>query len=216
MSAMLRWISLMTILVLVESAMGRTIEGSAAWMDRVAILDERQPEESQAMLSRKEPPLEQTQITLNRQRCLLVRFDLSAIPAGQRVLHAELHVPVNAFDGPLPRLHVWRMIAEWGEGVNHDDRFQTPEPLSWMIGGGRGPGVDRGLFPSASVHVTKTGTYAFNVTGDVALWVSGVARQQGWMLGVSEAEGHVRLVMPSIGTHDVNDEWRLRITYEPK
>ena len=163
-----------------------------------------------------------TRIALMQQSALLVRFDLNQLPDGHRIVHAELVVPVRGVQGNQPRFYLWRVLADWGPGVNHlyrritfDRDSQTYEKIPWTRSGARGISSDRATRPTDIIRLNEDEATqkVVNVTEDVALWYDQHAPNHGWLFTVEDPGTEVRLRSPIYQNADL---WTLRITYEPR
>lgn len=163
-----------------------------------------------------------TQVAIDQHSALLMRFDLDHLPADQRIVHAELIVPVRRTTGNQPRFYTWRILAAWGPGVSHKHREvrfnreeQTYEKLPWARPGARGIASDRSARPSEIVRVPEDGATVktLNVTEDVELWYDGRAPNHGWLFTVEDPESAIFMESP---IYQYADRWALRITYEPR
>lgn len=160
-------------------------------------------------------------VDLTDQSALLMRFDLERIPADQRIVHAELVVPVTGMAGNDPRFYLWRTLAGWGAGVSHrhrrvrfDDEGKR-QTEQWTKPGARAIGSDRAPRPTDVVRVTEDAASeaVINVTEDVELWYDGRAANHGWLFTVEEPETRVGLASP---LYEHRERWTLRVTYEPQ
>lgn len=191
----------------------RTIVLNADVCDQMAVIHEEAVRLGWAAYSPRAGQFDTTCIDLTPESRLLLRYDLSAIPAGQRVIHAELSIPVSDVSGNNPRLFIWRMTAEWGVGVCHNFRILLPKKAAWTVPGARGAGSDRALHHSDVLAPTGGGPQIMNVTEDVAMWYLKLAPNNGWMLGADDPDVRIRLPSPITGDADM---WILRVTYEPE
>lgn len=180
---------------------------------RMAVIDQQASRLSWATSGRLVAPYNTTGLFLVPGRGFLFHFDLAALPPGQRIVRAELILPVAALGGHDPRFFLWRMIAEWGIGVCWDERLQHPASQAWAVPGGRGPGLDRALNPTAVVRETQARPVIVNVTEDVALWYAQASPNQGWMLTVEDPGIWYAFRAPF---WDAAAAWTLQITYEPE
>lgn len=210
---LLRTLPVLGMVLAALSAAGRTIVLDAESADRMAVIHAKAPRLSWAAFSPRAGQFDTSRIEITPHSRFLIRFDLSAIPEGQEILHAELTAPVESFSGGDPRLFLWRTVAEWGAGVNYEYRRADPAPEPWALPGASGAGADRALFPSVVERIPRNGDFPLNVTADVALWQAGAAPRQGWMISVEDAD--TRLTFPSPAWNAAH-RWTLRITYEPK
>jgi hypothetical protein len=153
-------------------------------------------------------------LDLRAERAFLVRFPLDRIPAGQRIARAEWIVPVDLISSTGEvKLHVRRLLGDWGSGASYDFRTQRPKPVAWSQPGAKGVSTDRASQPSAVVKVPGPGELTINVTEDVELWYTGVAENQGWIVTVEDPAALVRLGSP---LWTGQGKYKLRITYEPE
>lgn len=150
-------------------------------------------------------------VTLRGESAFLIRFPLDAIPADQRIVKAELLVPVGQLQTPYPRFFVHRILGDWGPGACWLYRTTRPEKMPWGGAGCGAGGTDRAARPTATVRPDKPGERAVNVTADVELWNSGAAPNEGWVISC-EDDTAVRLASPVWTANS----WKLRITYEPR
>jgi len=202
------------VLLLVPVASARTIILDGRDCDQVAAIAEAAPRQSWAMNERSTGAFDTARVHLVPQRSLLLRFPLAKIPPKQRIAHAEFVLPLIDFGGSEPRFYLWRLIANWGPGVSYLYRSTLPRPQPWMKPGGRGHSSDRATRPTDIVRLTEKKEIAINVTEDVSLWYSGIAKNNGWMLSVEDPEVAVYFASPLMEGAD--QAWKLRITYEPQ
>lgn len=192
----------------------RTIELTDLDCDRMAVISAQARRSGWAMTELGPGEFTSTLLDLRAERSLLIRFPLDRIPAGQRIARAEWVVPVDLISGTTEaKLHIRRLLGEWGSGVCHDFRTQRPKPIAWNQPGANGASTDRASRPSVVVAVPGPGELTINVTEDVELWYSGVAENQGWIVTVEDPVALVRLSSPfwtGLG------RYKLRITYEPE
>lgn len=190
-----------------------TLTLDAGQCDRMAVIDQNAPRLSWASSAIAGGEYSTTSLVLQPGRGFLIHFDLSQIPAGQRIASAELLVPVSGAGGSDPRFFVWRLVSDWGLGVCWDNSMQKPAKQAWAVPGARGPGLDRSLKPSAVVRETQARIVQINVTEDVALWQAKAAPQQGWMFTVEDPGTWFSFRAPF---WDAASQWTLQITYEPE
>jgi len=146
----------------------------------------------------------------------LLRFDLSAIPAGSRIVSARLNLFRFLPGGPGDRLYIHRLNQDWGEGDEGALDECNARPKQW----GRTPsemastwnyrffgaktvwsdesGValhggtfesafsDSGSFPGWMQVVGMTGT---GITRDVAGWFEDPSTNHGWIMRGDETRG---------------------------
>jgi len=152
------------------------------------------------------------EFAVSPQGGVLLQFPLDRIPKGQRIVNAELQVPVHYCGGDGTKLFVWRLLAGWGKGVSHLNRQVRPATNSWSVAGARGPGVDHALAPTRMAKLKGGGeNVRLDVTGDVQLWTRGGTPNHGWLI-TTEDEGSWAYLLPSLAGY----RWTLRITYEPE
>jgi hypothetical protein len=130
---------------------------------------------------------------------MLVRFDVSSIPAGATVTEVNFTIQVlkENFSAVQSRVGMHRMLKGWGEGsqegsngsvaltgeASWQDRFQGTE--AWAAGGGQ-PGTD--FAADASSMVTFQGVDAYTwpstsaLVADVQSWLDHPDANFGWML----------------------------------
>jgi hypothetical protein len=207
----LLWFCLL--LLAAGSAGARTVilEGTA--IDRAAAINEDAPRLGWAAHSSKPGVFDTGNLMIDSRTAFLLRFDLSSIPKGQRISRAELIVPVGNGWGADLRFYLWRVSAEWGRGVSWQYRTTRPKTNEWAKAGGRAPGVDRALRPSAVTAVPRWGDCLVNVTEDVELWYSGLAPAWGWLFTVEDPGAALLLASP---LWQGITQWKLKITYEPE
>ena len=146
------------------------------------------------------------------QAAVLLQFSTDRIPKAQRIVSAELAIPVHIQPAVGTRLCVWRLLAGWGPGVSYVYRQVRPERLRWANPGGRGPGVDRAVVPTrVFVFPTVPREARVDVTADVQLWYRGTAPNHGWMISTEDDGTGVPLLPPLQGY-----SWTLQMTYEPE
>ena len=195
-------------------SVAKTLIITAQGSDRVAAIAEPAPRQSLAMNEVASGVFDTSRVQLAEDRSFLIRFSLQNIPAGQRIAHAELMLPVTELAGNEPRFYLWRLIAPWGAGVCYDDRTAHPKRISWTKPGARGLSSDRATRPTDIVRPTTPGEVTINVTEDVALWYTRSASNEGWIITVEDPQLKVYLTSPLAGP-DARNAWKLRITYEP-
>lgn len=140
----------------------------------------------------------------------LIRYSLDKIPKGQRITYVELKLQVSTHS-PQSRLHIWRLIAEWGAGVSHQFRMLRPKKLEWTVLGARGNSTDRATKPTSIMKVNEDTFQTVNVTEDVELWYTGATSNCGWLITGEDAGTLILLGSPIMGI-----PWELQVTYEPQ
>jgi hypothetical protein len=121
--------------------------------------------------------------------------------------------PVTLASAGEQKLHVRRLLANWGAGVCHQYRMTRPKKEEWKQAGARGASTDRAPKDSAVVKVNGVGEQVVNLTEDVELWYTGAGANHGWALTLEDPDVLVRLASP-IGNG--KGQWKLRITFEPE
>lgn len=147
-------------------------------------------------------------------KAFLIRYPIDRIPAGQKIVKAELGFTTTLQGAGAQRLHLRRIVGEWGVGVCWLYRSQRPKKVEWTQAGARGVSTDRATRPSSIIRSAAAGDKVVNVTEDVELWYTGATPNQGWMLTVEDQDGYIRLNSPLWPPGRSN--WKLRITYEPE
>lgn len=194
-------------------AIGKTLILTAENWDRVGGMDEQTPSQSLALYRSSESARSTGTVQARMGAAMLFRYKLDEIPEDHRVVHAELILPVQYKSGNEPRFYVWRMLASWGAGVCYDYRQTWPEKLKWTKPGAAGLSSDRAPRPTDIVRLPDVGAKTINVTEDVELWASGEASNEGWMITVEDPGIAINFASPLwVSAND----WRLRVTYEPK
>ncbi len=199
-------------------AFARTITITAEDCDQIACLSAEAPRLSWAMVHAGSGVFNgQPRLHWSGKMTLLMRFPITDIvPKGQRITKAELTIMPDYLAGSAAHLHIRRAVAEWGTGVCHQYRMTYPTKLEWAQPGGRGAGADRTVKDSATIKVTKVGSYTVDVTEDIELWYTGGAPNRGWIMNLDEGE-HMYLPSPyTTSHHGGGKNWKLQLTYEPQ
>jgi len=151
--------------------------------------------------------------TAQNRPTVLIQFPLKKVPDDMRVTSAELvFVSHLVYPDVSPRLHVRRIIGDWGPGVCHMYRRTRPEKVEWTEPGAEALGFDRARRPTAIVRLKAPGEHVVNVTEDVELWCSGAAENHGWMIYMDDPGAIARINNPPWSP----GHWKLRITFEPR
>lgn len=151
---------------------------------------------------------------VRRDSGFLLQMPIDKVPAGNRITKAELVLPLSYTYAADAKLHVWRVVPDWGAGVCWEYRTIRPKPQKWAMPGARGSSADRATKPTAIVTL-RNGTNAeliANVTEDVELWYTGAAKNNGWLFTLEE-DAIAQFLPPC---HSYRGNWKLRITYEPR
>lgn len=193
-------------------AQARTIVITDAVCDRMAMIAAVAPRMSWAYAPIHALGFTSEGILLRPEAALLIRFPLDGIPKGQRIVKAELLVPLGQFHKPGPRIHLHRVLADWGPGCCWLYRTTKPEKVPWAVVGCAGGSTDRAPRPTATLRPEKPGEIAVNVTEDIERWNSGGTPNNGWVFTCEDDT----LVTLSSPIWQSPNSWKLRITYEPR
>jgi hypothetical protein len=193
----------------------KTIHVTDLDCERMAVISPDAPEMSWAA-NESPPGLHTTKYTLYLKtgKAFLIVFPLDGIPKGQRITQAELTVPIPSVVG-TQRLTVRRVLGDWGPGVNHKYRRQTPKKVEWDKPGATSA-TDLAAKASTVLKVDSIGEKTINVTEDIELWYSGAAKNNGWAFRVEEDSSYLHLASPLSTYPNGYGAWKLRITYEPE
>ncbi|MEO8205272.1 MAG: hypothetical protein ABI615_03770 [Chthoniobacterales bacterium] len=193
---------------------GRTISLRANDMDMMAAIVEEGPRHSWVSYTAEGANgiYRVNPILISLTHSFLFRFSLEKIPKGQRITNAELSIKLGATSKGA-RIFIWRIVADWGPGVNHIYRMQRPKAVAWALPGARANSSDRATKPSAMLSTTEAGEQVINLTEDVELWYSGAAHNYGWQISSEDTDAYFLLSIP---VTEIQDNWELRVTYEPQ
>jgi hypothetical protein len=195
-------------LLLLPQAFSRTVVLKPEALDAFAALSESHPINGWACFHYDGVHYISSVPGVNPTTSLLLRYSLDQIPKGMRITHAEFTIAHNVSSS---RVHVWRLLGEWGLGVCHQFRMTHPAKLEWSLPGARGKSTDRATHPTASGKFVDGQLLTVNVTPDVELWYTGASPNRGWLLTF---ESGALLHSP---THDGHRfKWQVRVTYEPE
>lgn len=200
-------------LAMALSGAANTIIFDAGAADKMAAISQVAPRLSWAACEAAPGVFNTSFLDLVPGRSFLIRFALNKIPAGQKIVFAELILPVQSSTGADPRFYIWRVLTEWGPGASHLYRMTLPGKVEWAVPGARGISADRATRPSAVVRVRAPGEQVVNVTEDLELWHTGAAPNNGWLFTVEDPELLIRLAFPA---WDAAAAWKLRVTFEPE
>ncbi len=137
----------------------------------------------------------------------LVRFDLSAIPAGAQVTAATLTMTLKRVQSGISQVSLHKVTESWGEGSSlcntpcgHGTAAQ-PGDATWLhrvYPGSNWTAPGGTFFPasSATTTVTPSVDMAFNwsgaqLTADIQSWVGGAATNAGWII-LDDAPDHAK------------------------
>ena len=168
-----------------------------------------------------------------RLRRALLRFDLSAIPAGATIRHVELvlHQSNAAPGSPPAAMGLYRALQEWGEGNSEgigaegQGNLATPGDATWFhrlypdvawdtVGG------SYAVAASSSVTVAQAlGPYTWPCTaalvGDLQAWLDAPASHFGWVLAGGEEGGYSAHRFNSREHFTPAERPVLRVQYQP-
>jgi hypothetical protein len=210
--------SVILVLTLTTSLPARTIAVTAEDCDQIAAISAHAPRLSWVML----PPSNgvfntQPQLQWYSKIAVLMRLPFNEIiPKGQRVTKAELTLTPTYLAGGEPKVHVRRILAEWGAGVCHQYRIAHPEKIEWTQPGARGAATDRAAKDSAVFKWAKIAPQTVDLTEDVELWYTGAAANRGWILTMDTDGQHVYMPSPYAPHTSGGKQWKWQITYEPQ
>jgi len=136
-------------------------------------------------------------------RRALIRFDLSSIPAGSKIVSTRLNLFRLEQGGPGNSLRVYRLLQDWGEGNSGAGESCTPPPKqfgnaptessstwNYRFFGARALwGTPGGTFQTSfsdsefvSPFNQDVGLASGGITSDVADWVRDPTFNHGWIL----------------------------------
>jgi len=150
----------------------------------------------------------------------LIKFDLAAIPATNRIVTAELGIYVQGRSAVVNSGHlntkvgIWRMLVGWGRGVCWESRGGKDEK-SWGKPGGKQAGQDRAQQATDTPLLKSENSWLkFNVRADVEAILGGEPNH-GWSIENVDAMGDgFEFVTPISG--DPRYRPTLIITHQPK
>lgn len=138
-------------------------------------------------------------------RRVLVRFDLSSVPAGSVVTSASVAVTVNRAPSPAasPTLALHRLSADWGEGTSNAGSpggrgtFAMANDATWTnrFTGGASWTNQGGDFASSASAITTGQSWDSTalLLSDVQAWVGDPSANHGWIIiETTEAKKSVR------------------------
>ncbi|HTS02151.1 MAG TPA: DNRLRE domain-containing protein [Thermoanaerobaculia bacterium] len=170
--------------------------------------------------------------SLTFTRRALLKFDLTAIPAGSTVTGARLELDLTRAKGNPVDVFLFRVTAPWGEGTSNSPdpggtgAAATPGDATWTkrIWPGTDwttPGGDTVGSPSArSPIATVLGTYAFGPTdemvSDVQSWLDSPATNYGWQIAADELQAPPSARrFGSRESVDPAEQPKLTVTFDP-
>jgi spore coat protein A len=160
----------------------------------------------------------------------VLRFDLSAIPAGAQVQSASLRLFCNNSQGSPVSVSARRLLANWGEGTSTaggNEGSGAPSTTGdatwihrffpsqlWTT-----PGGDFASAASATTSVNAQGAFfvwsGSGVASDVQHWISMPAMNHGWILFGDEASSANTKRFDSRQATSAANHPRLVVTYLP-
>ena len=133
-------------------------------------------------------------------RRALLRFDLSAIPAGATITGVSLTLFASQTQGPAVEMGLHRTLADWGEGTSSSMGGQgapsQPGDATWIhtffnASLWATSGGDFASPASATQSVFEAGSYTWNSTAalvaDAQGWLNSPASNFGWTLAGGES-----------------------------
>lgn len=150
----------------------------------------------------------------------LIKFDLSSIPAANRIISAQLGIYVQDRNSYVNTQHldtkvgIWRMLVDWGPGVCWENRGGKEEK-PWGQPGGKQAGQDRAQQPTDTPLLKSENNWLrFDVRADVEAILGGEPNY-GWAIENIDALGDgFSLVTPISGDPKMRPV--LIITHQPK
>lgn len=202
------------VLLLAVAVSARTITLTDESSERAASIWEGSPQASWVGYEAAAGNHATTMVDIRRDSGFLLQIPIDKIPEGNRITKAELLIPLNYTYAADAKLHVWRVIPDWGPGVCWENCTIRPKVVPWAMPGARGSSADRATKPTAIVTLRNGSTTELiaNVTEDVEMWYSGSAKNNGWLFTLEE-DTVARFLPPC---YSYRGSWKLRITYEPQ
>jgi hypothetical protein len=161
-------------------------------------------------------------------RRALVRFDLSSIPAGSRILSVSYRSYMSQTSSGSHNCALHRMLEPWGEGTSFafGGGGTAPEAndATWVhrFWPGNAWSAPGGVFvpsPSAVRAVAGAGSYTWSTTAalvaDVQAWVNGPAQNFGWVMVGNESTLETAKRFESRESGDAARHPTITITYSP-
>lgn len=161
-------------------------------------------------------------------RRALVRFDLSAIPAGSTILTVSLRVYMSQTNSGTQDCRLHRVLESWGEGASFafggGGTLPEANDATWSFRFWPGvpwssPGGVFAAAASATRSVGAIGSYTWASTAalvsDVQAWVADPAANHGWVIIGNEALLDTAKRFESRESGDVTRHPTLVVTYNP-
>lgn len=131
-------------------------------------------------------PLVQSYSVGNERSCIF-KFDLSSIPAVNKVSSVELKYLVSLAAGSGATLTVYRVLRDWVEAQVSWNIWKTAN--NWTTAGCKGSGTDRAASNSGTASMRTTNGWQVidhaSLVPDVQAWVDGSLANYGWILVTS-------------------------------
>jgi hypothetical protein len=156
----------------------------------------------------------------------LIRWDLDSIPAGSRIISAEmsLYCYEDDYGTDSITINAFRLLRPWIEGtqLSADRNFDTPPSCCWIEYGNNVPwgsagadaSTDRSFAITSSATGSGTGWYTFDVTDAVEYWLNGSWANNGLILISSNEAVHDFKYFTSSESSKTTQHPRLVVTYE--
>jgi len=174
----------------------------------------------------------ETAQTPNLTRRAVLKFDLSAVPAGSTITSASLSLHMSKTTSGAQTVVAHRLLKDWGEGASNaaqggsgpgegdgiqaatNDatwRFTFYNTLSWDT-----PGGDFAAAASASTSVAGLGTYTWSgLSADVQGWLNSPGTNFGWVLIGNEAAAATAKQFDSRENTTASNRPLLTVTFSP-
>jgi hypothetical protein len=211
-AAALAFAALVAAAMLAPAASARTITLPDESTDRAAAICAAAPRVSWAGIESSAGFFMNHAISIRKDTSFLLQIPIDQVPPGNRIIRAELLMPLSYCYSPEPRLHIWRIVPAWGVGVCNEYRMTRPKAEKWAVPGAQGNSTDRATKPTTIVSLRNGSDPVANVTEDVELWYTGAAANNGWLFTFEDDA--VANFLPPCGSY--RGSWKLRITYEPQ
>jgi uncharacterized repeat protein (TIGR01451 family) len=166
----------------------------------------------------------------NKVRRAVVRFDLSAIPAGSTINAATLTLHVSRPNNGAQPVDVHRLLNSWGEGTSNagpgaegDGTAPATNDATWIhrffnTQNWTTPGGDFATAVSATQTINAVGSYNWTGTGltaDVQAWFANSATNHGWILIGNEASSLTAKELSSRQNSTTANRPSLTVDYTP-
>jgi hypothetical protein len=162
--------------------------------------------------TRREGSLDAANLRLAKgQQSVLVRFDLSPLPAGIQIVSANLSLWCYYAQFSTPTLiEAYQVLRSWTDAEATWNEWRSGE--AWAEPGCNGGGVDRTTVPVTTRNLsTAERWYAFDITSAVRQWASGSVPNYGLLLLASSVSN--RHALRSSDWWDLSLRPKLEIQY---